>query len=78
MANAALENGVFELKLKAARGPDAAFGRKSTAEHGAAVRKSRAAKAALDQFRDREHAVEGAFLYSTRAPSIQACERRII
>src|SRR3984893_13345425 len=62
MANAALENGVFELKLKAARRPDTALGCKSTSEHGAAVRKSRAAKAALDQFRDREHAVECAFL----------------
>src|SRR5260370_38742779 len=80
MANAALENGVFELKLKAAGRPDAALGRKGTAEHGAAVRKSGAAKAALDQFRDREHAVECAFLAQhprAVAPAIRTQEHFI-
>src|SRR5436305_7033206 len=62
MANAALENGIFKLELESGRRADAAFRGKCSAEHRAAVRESFVAEPALNQFADREHVVERAFL----------------
>src|ERR1700733_12233277 len=60
--NAALEHGVFEFELESARRADAADGGEGAAEHGAAIRKSLAPKTTPDQFLDRQHVIERAFL----------------
>src|SRR6478752_4692841 len=52
VANASFEDGVFEFAFEAGSGTNATLGGKSAAEHGAAVRKSGAAEAALDQLLD--------------------------
>src|SRR5260370_27453687 len=62
MPKAALQHGILELELEPARRADAAFGRKGAAEHGVTVRKTLAAEAAMNQFLDRQHGVEGALL----------------
>src|ERR1700704_6174489 len=62
MPNAALQHGVLEFEFKAAGGADTTLGRKSAAEHGATIRQSLNPEAALNQFCDREHGIERAFL----------------
>ena len=44
MSDAALQNWIFELELEPAGGADAAYGRKSAAEHRAAVGEPRASR----------------------------------
>src|SRR4051812_19380790 len=58
MTDGALEHGVLEFELEAAGRADAALGGESSAEHRAAVRQARFAKAAPNELRHREHAVE--------------------
>src|SRR5687767_11864564 len=62
MPDGALEQRILELVFEAAGRADAALGGEGAAEHGAAVGQALAAKAALDQVLNRQHAVEGAFL----------------
>src|SRR5665811_1688198 len=62
VADAALEDGIFELVFEAAGRADAALGGKSAAEHRATVGQSLAAKAALNEVRYRQHMIERTFL----------------
>src|SRR5258708_8648676 len=62
MPDHAFQDRVNKLDLKAARRADAAYGRKCAAEHGAAVGKALIAETARNQFPNRQHGVERAFL----------------
>src|SRR5882724_11637309 len=62
VANAALENGVHQFKVEAARRANAALGRKSAAEHGAAVRQPSASETTINEFFHRKQVIERAFL----------------
>src|SRR2546430_14910305 len=74
MANAALENGVLEFVFEAAARADAALGGEGAAEHGTSIRQSRAAETALNQFLNRQHAIQRAFLVQ-HARAVDPCER---
>ena len=52
MADRAFKHGILKLVFKAAGRPDAAFGRKRSAEHRAAVRQPSISEAASKQFGD--------------------------
>src|ERR1700733_10011170 len=62
MADRAFAHGILQLKLEPACGADATLGRERPAKHGAAVRQLSVGKAAREQFRDRQHRVQGSLL----------------